>query len=154
MAPPDHLGNGVSENGDAEKEFARQTDADNHATADAGEYGNLVRFISNYKDGRRASIAASSIGDAEPKKKWYQFGKKKGGSPDSFDTPEEWLNTDWKQGLKTTDVESRRRKTGWNELSTEEVNLFKQFLGYFQGPILYGTLNPIHMTRNLTFGLN
>jgi H+-transporting ATPase len=151
MAPPT-LGNGVSENGDVEKEFARQTDADNNI-ADSGEYGNLVRFISNYNDGRRASIAASSIAEEEKKRHWWQ-GKKKGGAADSFDTPEEWLNTDWKQGLKTSDVESRRRKTGWNELSTEEVNLFMQFLSYFQGPILYGTLLPIHMTRNFTFELN
>lgn len=127
-------GNGV-ENGDVEKEYAR-SNLDN--TADTGEYGNLVRFISNYKDGRRASIAASSLGGEEPKKKWWQR-KSKSGSADAFDTPEEWLTTDWKHGLQTSDVESRRRKTGWNELSTEEVNLFRQFLGYFQGPILYGT---------------
>ena len=131
MAAP--LGNGA--NGDVEKEYSN---LDNN-TADTGEYGNLVRFISNYKDGRRASIAASSLGETEEKKRHWWQGKGKGSGSDSFETPEEWLNTDWKQGLRDGDVTTRRRKTGWNELSTEEVNLFRQFLSYFQGPILYGT---------------
>jgi len=129
MAAP--LGNGA--NGDVEKEYSN---LDNN-TADTGEYGNLVRFISNYKDGRRASIAASSLGETEEKKRHWWQGKGKGSGSDSFETPEEWLNTDWKQGLRDGDVTTRRRKTGWNELSTEEVNLFRQFLSYFQGPILY-----------------
>jgi H+-transporting ATPase len=135
MAPP----NGDIENGDVEKEQQRRMDAEANDDGDMGEYGNLVKYISNYRDGRRASIGGSSInvGDEKPKK-WYQFGKKKGGADGTFETPEEWLQTDWKKGLATTDVEARRKKTGFNELTTEKENMFLKFLSYFTGPILYG----------------
>ena len=130
MAPQ----NGDVENGDVEKELRREAQPD---AAEMGEYGNLVRYISTYKDGRRGSTVSSIVDDEEPKKKWWQR-KSKGGVTGQFDTPDEWLNTDMRQGLSTHDVESRRKKTGWNELTTEHTNLFIQFLGYFQGPILYG----------------
>ena len=52
--------------------------------------------------------------------------------------PLEWLETDMKTGLTSATVESRRKKTGWNELTTEKENPFLKFLGYFRGPILYG----------------
>jgi hypothetical protein len=47
MAPP----NGDVENGDVDKEIGRNVGADNND--DLGEYGNLVKYISNYRDGRR-----------------------------------------------------------------------------------------------------
>jgi H+-transporting ATPase len=130
--------NGDVENGDVEKELRREGEPAND-TAEMGEYGNLVRYISTYKDGRRSSVVSSIGGYEEPKKKWYQFGKSKGAGGDgSFETPEDWLTTDMRQGLSAHDVESRRKKTGWNELTTEKENLFLKFLSYFQGPILYG----------------
>ena len=52
--------------------------------------------------------------------------------------PEEWLNSDIKQGLSNSDVEHRRKRFGWNEISTEKENLFIKFLMFFTGPILYG----------------
>lgn len=133
MAPP----NMDMENGDVEKERMAMAGDDNGA--DLGEYGNLVKYISNYRDGRRTSIAGSMYDD-QPKKKWYQFGRKPKNAAGgiSFDAPEDWLNTDWKQGLSTHDVETRRKKTGWNELTTEKENMFLKFLSYFMGPILYG----------------
>ena len=128
--------NGDVENGDVEKEQRREAEP---TDAEMGEYGNLVRYISTYKDGRRGSMVSSLNDDEEPKKKWYQFGKRKGAGGDgSFETPEEWLTTDMRQGLSHNDVESRRKKTGWNELTTEKENMFLKFLSYFQGPILYG----------------
>jgi H+-transporting ATPase len=140
--------NGDVENGDVEKS---QRPLDIQANDDdMGEYGNLVKYISNYRDGRRASIGGgSSLADMDDKpKKWYQFGKKKGmGSDGTFDTPEEWLQTDWKKGLATTEADSRRKKTGWNELTTEKENMFLKFLSYFTGPILYGALEPRAATR-------
>jgi H+-transporting ATPase len=129
MAPPNDM-----ENGDVEKE--RMAMAQNDG-ADLGEYGNLVKYISNYRDGRRTSIAGSTYDDV-PKKKWFHFGKPKNAAGGlTFDVPEDWLSTDWKQGLTTADVEQRRRKTGWNELTTEKENMFLKFLGFFMGPILY-----------------
>jgi H+-transporting ATPase len=105
---------------------------------DQGEYGNLVRYISQYRDGRRAStIGGGDDDDDLPKKKhwWSRAGK---GPSGEFDTPDDWLNTDMKHGLKAHDVETRRKKTGWNELTTEKENMFLKFLSYFTGPILYG----------------
>ncbi|CZT11164.1 hypothetical protein WAI453_010898 [Rhynchosporium graminicola] len=126
-------------NGEAEKDLRLHAQP-NEGNADLGEYGNLVKYISNYKDGRRASVAGSIYLDDEKPKKWYQFGKKSKvtpGSDGSFEAPPEWLETDWKRGLTTDEVEKRRRKTGWNELTTEKENLFYKFLGFFTGPILY-----------------
>ena len=101
---------------------------------DIGEYGNLVRYISNYRDGRRASTVG---GDDDEPKKW--FWQKKGGmAGGDFETPDDWLNTDMKAGLKSHDVEARRKRTGWNELTTEKENMFLKFLSFFTGPILYG----------------
>ncbi|KAH8651597.1 putative plasma membrane ATPase [Tricladium varicosporioides] len=125
--------NGDLENGDVEKEFQRNAEASDQ---DAGEYGNLVRYISNYRDGRRASMVSQE--EDQPKKRHFWQSKKKdseGGYV--FETPDEWLTTDMKQGLRSSDVESRRKKTGWNELTTEKENMFLKFLSYFQGPILY-----------------
>jgi H+-transporting ATPase len=51
---------------------------------------------------------------------------------------EQLLNTDINHGISGSEVETRRRRFGWNELTTEKTNWLKQFLSYFQGPILYG----------------
>ena len=52
--------------------------------------------------------------------------------------PEEWLDADIKQGIGESEVESRRKRFGWNELTSEKENLFIKFLMFFTGPILYG----------------
>ena len=135
MAPLNEL-----ENGNAEKEMGRdplaqQAVANNDD--DQGEYGNLVRYISQYRDGRRASTIPGGDDDMPKKKHWWSR-RAKGSSGDGFETPDDWLNTDMKQGLKGHDVELRRKKTGWNELTTEKENMFLKFLSYFTGPILYG----------------
>jgi H+-transporting ATPase len=140
MAPPDHPPNGDVENGNFEKELERG--GANLAVAndeDQGEYGNLVRYISNYKDGRRASTIGGDDDDA-PKKPWWKFWAKSGSGMggDGFETPDDWLETNMKSGLTSQQVESRRKKTGWNELTTEKENMLLKFLSYFTGPILYG----------------
>lgn len=132
MAPLDF------ENGNAEKEIGQvpltqQAVANNE---DEGEYGNLVRYISQYRDGRRASTIGGDDDDIPKKKHWWSR-RATGPNGDGFETPDDWLTTDMKQGLKAHDVESRRKKTGWNELTTEKENMFLKFLSYFTGPILY-----------------
>lgn len=124
------------ENGDAEKDIRRDTAADDNA--DMGEYGNLVRYISTYRDGRRGSTASGGGADPHEKKGFFSR-KKKGETSGVFETPDDWLTTDMKAGLRSSDVEARRRKTGWNELTTEKENLFLKFIGFFKGPVLYGT---------------
>jgi H+-transporting ATPase len=102
------------------------------------EYTKLVRFISTYRDTRAPAEAAGGEEDkCLPVKRHWWSGKAKDGGA-GFETPLEWLETDMKMGLSSADVESRRRKTGWNELTTEKENPFVKFLGYFRGPILYG----------------
>ena len=109
-----------------------------------GEYENLVRYISTYRETRRVSVAAPEEDEKPKKRKWYMPWKRSFKGPktdDSFVVPDEWLETDIKQGLSTKEVELRRRKTGFNELTTEKENFFLKILSYFQGPILYGKLD-------------
>ena len=129
------------ENGDPKRErisFAGGWDPDRTE----GEYADLVRYISTYRD-RRFSKAPSVSGadeveQQEDKKGFFTklLGKKSAG--DLFEVPEEWLSTDIKAGLTDEEVNRRRGKTGFNELVTEKENMLLKFIGYFRGPILYG----------------
>jgi magnesium-transporting ATPase (P-type) len=109
-----------------------------------GEYADLIRYISTYRDRRFSkapSVSGAEEADATEAKKGFftkLLGKKT--SSDLYEIPEDWLSTDIKHGLSTADVETRRRKTGFNELTTEKENMLLKFIGYFRGPILYGML--------------
>lgn len=87
------------------------------------EYTNLIRCISTYRDGRRKSTASELGMDDEPVKRpwwapWRRRGKK-ATADGNFEVPHDWLDSELKQGLSTQDLESRRKKTGFNELTTE-----------------------------------
>ena len=130
------------ENGDPKRErisFADGWDPDK----DEGEYANLIRYISTYRDRRFSKAPSQASGDgkdasSEKKMPWY---KKMLGiqtaAGELYEVPDEWLTTDIKQGLTSAEVEARRRKTGFNELSSEKENMLLKFIGYFRGPILY-----------------
>ena len=47
------------------------------------------------------------------------------------------LNTELRTGLSSSEAETRRKRYGFNEISSEKTNLLKQFMGYFTGPSLY-----------------
>jgi len=120
------------ENGD------RHRDADvNDGNLD--EYSALNRYISTARDGRRGSTSsAGALSTQEEKKPFWKFWAKKGdGVVDGWQCPDEWLETDLRSGLSSSDIEPRRKKCGWNELVTEKTNICIQFIGYFRGPILY-----------------
>lgn len=51
--------------------------------------------------------------------------------------PEELLQTDTRVGLSESDVVSRRKKFGLNQMKEEKENLILKFLGYFVGPIQF-----------------
>ena len=91
------------------------------------EYANLVRYISTYRDGRRKSTASELGMDDEPgKRPWWapwRGRRKKTAVDGNFEVPDDWLDTELKQGLSTHDVENRRKKTGFNELTTEKENM-------------------------------
>jgi H+-transporting ATPase len=129
------LPGGDLERGNALKEFHHDAEA-NDDEENLGEYSALVRYIVTYRDGRRESVAIDDDENAG-KRHWWQ-GKAKDNSGAGFETPHEWLDTDMKCGLTSAEVEQRRKKTGWNELTSEKENMFLKFLSYFTGPILYG----------------
>ncbi|EMC93693.1 hypothetical protein BAUCODRAFT_125525 [Baudoinia panamericana UAMH 10762] len=111
---------------------------------DLDEYTALQKYISTYRDPRAADSAenqAKDGADAHKDKAWWQFWRS-GTSAQATDkdagvVPEEWLDADIKQGLTNAQVEERRRRFGWNEITTEKENLFIKFLMFFTGPILY-----------------
>lgn len=108
------------------------------------EYSQLVRYINSYRESRRRStVTAQDYEEAKkiPKWKFWKKAKVPGQGDIAFETPDEWLETNMATGLSDTDVESRRRHSGFNELTTEKENLFIKFLMYFTGPILYGKLS-------------
>lgn len=51
--------------------------------------------------------------------------------------PEDMLQTDSRVGLTESEVTSRRRKYGLNQMKEEKENLFLKFLSYFVGPIQF-----------------
>lgn len=114
---------------------------------DLDEYTALQKYISTYRD-PKAAVTDDADGqgkdaaDAKKGKAWWQFWRSgtssnaKGTDPGVV--PEDWLDADIKQGISNHDVETRRKKFGWNEISTEKENLFIKFLSFFTGPILYG----------------
>ncbi len=51
--------------------------------------------------------------------------------------PEDQLQTDTRIGLTESEVLSRRKKYGLNQMKEEKENLILKFLGYFIGPIQF-----------------
>lgn len=107
-----------------------------------GEYADLIRYISTYRDRRFSkapSVSNADEADATVQKKGF-FTKLLGKTSASglYEVPEEWLKTDIHRGLDSLEIENRRKKTGFNELQTEKENMLLKFIGYFRGPVLYG----------------
>ncbi|KAL2787144.1 E1-E2 ATPase-domain-containing protein [Aspergillus keveii] len=102
------------------------------------EYGKLVKYISTFRE-RGEEEGEENV---EEKRIWYAPWKKRKirrqvqeKEPGKF--PDEWLITDIKQGLPSSEVPNRRRRSGWNELVSEKENPIAKILSYFRGPILY-----------------
>lgn len=109
---------------------------------DLDEYTALQKFISTYRDPRAQMLEDAANEDiTETKKPWYAFWKKSA-EPTAGDgtlvVPADWLNADIKQGVSSSDVETRRRRFGFNEIASEKENMFLKFVGFFTGPVLYG----------------
>ncbi|CAN6668081.1 plasma membrane ATPase 1 [Trichomonascus vanleenenianus] len=101
------------------------------------EYAALIKFISTHRE--KGEEVQADDGDDEVSKKapWYAPWRKSKGASGAFQTPEAWLTTDLKQGLTDAEVEQRRKKTGYNEITAEKENMFLKFIGFFRGPVLY-----------------
>jgi H+-transporting ATPase len=138
MAIANGNSNGDLEKGNLAKELQRESEP-NDDVADLGEYPNLVRYISTYHDGEKP-VEVNDDDEKLVKCPWWTWNKesKTNNAGAGFETPPEWLQTDMMRGLTSAEVEIRRKKTGWNELTTEKENLWLKFVGFFMGPILYG----------------
>lgn len=142
---PGHNGAHVGDNGEHIKfgDYRMKPPA-----SELNEYEALDRFITNHDQERRASLA-SGISKTRKQPKWWQFWKSAEGdaedgpaSSEIGKPPESWLQTDIHAGLTGAQVDERRRRYGWNELTAEKENMFAKILSYFQGPILYGERAP------------
>lgn len=115
------------------------------------EYAALVKYVANFRD--ESDLAAEKAAAEEeaankPIPKWKFWVKKEKGH-EVFSVPDSWLSTDMKSGLSSAEVETRRKKVGYNELSSEHQNIILRFLGYFSGPIL----NVMEIAALLAIGL-
>lgn len=138
------------------------------------EYSNLVAYISSYYEGpRRKSVVSMEEQDAaRGKKPWWKFWAKKSkgeGGEEGFEVPDDvsfrcssqsllqwhahtdatqpqWLEADISQGISNSEVEQRRKRTGWNELvslhdasiaSSTVAWLISEFLDHRKGKSLH-----------------
>lgn len=144
MAFGHHKDNHAAPADDVEAAGADRTDGGlSHDVDDSElpEYEALDRFITKYD----ASGEQKSAEEEEAKNKKVPSLLKLMFSGDlevennqNLVPPDSWLDTDMRQGISSHDVEERRRRFGWNELTAEKENQLRKFMGFFQGPILYG----------------
>jgi len=129
---------------DSDQEQRRPSGARSGADA-VDEYTQLQKYISTYRDSN-ADAGDSSGGGKRDKKQWWKFWKSNNDGCSSSEkkqtnakeVPAEWVETDIRQGITDQEVNDRRKRFGWNELTTEKENMFLKFFTYFTGPILYG----------------
>ena len=140
------LENGAAPAGNHDRAASRKWSTAPGNLEDLDEYTALQKYISTYRDPKAAAEEdpAKNAADAGKGKAWWQFWRsgtsKNAAAQDDGVVPEDWLEADIKQGISNHDVESRRKRFGFNEITTEKENLFIKFLMFFTGPILYGTL--------------
>ncbi|KGO63527.1 ATPase, P-type, K/Mg/Cd/Cu/Zn/Na/Ca/Na/H-transporter [Penicillium italicum] len=133
-------GEGKAERADARRRSSRISRASlsgDWNTLD--EYGKLVKYVSTFRD---AAAADEEQGEVVEKRVWYAPWKKrkvhvKKVEAEAGKFPDEWTMTDIREGLSSHEVPLRRRRAGWNELTSEKENPIAKILSYFQGPILY-----------------
>ena len=144
------LENGAAPAGNHDRAASRKWSTAPGNLEDLDEYTALQKYISTYRDPKAAAEddPEKNAADAGKGKAWWQFWRsgtsKNAAAADDGVVPEDWLEADIKQGISNHDVESRRKRFGFNEITTEKENLFIKFLMFFTGPILYGTLLSHH----------
>ncbi|OQE19447.1 hypothetical protein PENSTE_c015G04859 [Penicillium steckii] len=133
----------MTSHGDTERPDGRRGSRISRASlkedfASLDEYGKLVKYVSTYRD---AGALSADDTDVEEKRLWYAPWKKRKVHVRKLDNsltfPDDWLITNIREGLSGEEVNARRRRSGWNELTSEKENPIAKILSYFQGPILY-----------------
>lgn len=144
MAFGHHKDNHAAPADDVEASAADRTDGGLRHDVDYSElpeYEALDRFITRYDASGHQNEAEE---EANKKKKAPSLLKLLFSSDleveqnQNLVPPDAWLETDMRQGISDHDVEERRRRFGWNELTAEKENQLRKFMGFFQGPIIYG----------------
>ncbi|CAN8096165.1 unnamed protein product [Discula destructiva] len=100
-----------------------------------GEYELLDRYITHGGHQKQEEVEE----EQKPPSWWKLFfsSDQEDQGPVHNKPPPEWLEADIRQGISSQDVESRRKRFGWNELTAEKENQIAKFMSFFQGPILY-----------------
>ncbi|WVR09316.1 plasma-membrane proton-efflux P-type ATPase [Kwoniella sp. DSM 27419] len=127
------------ESGDAEAE-AKRAEEDEKKKYQGEEYDVLLRYVEDQKNKLKNKKDDDDDGDEKDVKytrKWYSPWKKVKVEQGTKKVPPEWLETDRTKGLSSSEIEERRKHSGYNELESPNENQFVKFLSYFRGPILY-----------------
>lgn len=101
-----------------------------------GEYERLDRYITS--GGHQQDEAVEEEPERIPAWKFWKSSDQGNDIPVDNKPPPEWLDVDIRKGISDADVETRRKRFGFNELTAEKENQLAKFLSFFQGPILYG----------------
>ncbi|WVQ95251.1 plasma-membrane proton-efflux P-type ATPase [Kwoniella sp. CBS 9459] len=127
------------ESGDAEAE-AKRNDEEEKKKYQGEEYEVLLRYVEDQKEKLKNKKDDDDDEDEKNVKyvrKWYTPWKKVKVDQGGKKVPPEWLETDRQKGLSTSDIDERRKHSGYNELESPTENQFIKFISYFRGPILY-----------------
>ena len=137
---PKHSDDKDLEKGEDAPDEPKQDESD----TEHDEYAALLKFVATYRPGKgdHPDDESQQKGTSRWKRlrtkltDWTKYFKDV--EVPEFKVPEEWLTSDIKKGLSDDEVEKRRSKVGWNEISSESQNQLSKFFSYFTGPILYG----------------
>ncbi|KAK8854504.1 plasma-membrane proton-efflux P-type ATPase [Kwoniella newhampshirensis] len=127
------------ESGDAEQEQKRN-EAEEKKKYEGEEYDVLLRFVADQQQklkNKKDDDGEDDEKDVKYTRKWYAPWKKTKVNTAGKKIPSGWLETDRQKGISNSDVEERRKLSGYNELESPSENQFIKFISYFRGPILY-----------------
>ncbi|WWC93239.1 plasma-membrane proton-efflux P-type ATPase [Kwoniella sp. B9012] len=127
------------ESGDADAE-AKRNEEEEKKKYEGEEYDVLLRYVEEQKQklkNKKGDDDEDDDKNAKYVRKWYAPWKKTKVESGTKKVPQEWLETDRQKGLSSSDIDERRKHSGWNELESPSENQFIKFISYFRGPILY-----------------
>lgn len=129
--PPNHLGTNVPSGHFDGSHDPEKVGHDNKAAASADEKAGVV--IDEDEDENMDAL----IDDLESQDGQLEEEEEKTEAGAARPVAEELLQTDTRFGLTESEIVSRRKKFGLNQMKEEKENLILKFLGYFVGPIQF-----------------
>ncbi|KAJ7017284.1 plasma-membrane proton-e [Mycena alexandri] len=138
-AKPDDLESGPSTpTSPTHDEKQQNGDAAAEPNYDGDEYDVLLQYAKDQAEKAEQHDDEEDEGEQKRKRLWYAPWKTVAVESDKErKIPDDWLQTNMTQGLADSDVETRRKQFGYNELQSPKENQFLKFVSYFRGPILY-----------------